>query len=75
MQVWDVRRLERDVSFQSRLTYAGQTGRITAVAGCGPGAASIASASSRGSLHVWQVEYVQRAGGGAPEKYTGEKPA
>lgn len=32
-QVWDLRRLERDVSFRSRLTYSGQPGAITAVAG------------------------------------------
>ena len=32
LQVWDLRRLERDVAFRSRLTYAAQQGRITAVA-------------------------------------------
>jgi phosphoinositide-3-kinase regulatory subunit 4 len=68
-QVWDVRRLERDVSFRSRLTYAGQTGPIMAVSGAEDGQ-SAASASASGSLHVWRVEYTTRAGG-APDKFTG----
>jgi phosphoinositide-3-kinase, regulatory subunit 4 len=68
--VWDVRRLERDVSFRSRLTYAGQSGAITAVAGVEDGA-SAASASATGSLHVWRVDYTSRPGGGAPDKFTG----
>lgn len=70
-QVWDVRRLERDVSFASRLTYAGQSGRITGVCPVLDGA-SVASASSSGSLHVWRVEYISKAGGWAPDKYRGE---
>ncbi|KAG2443160.1 hypothetical protein HYH02_009570 [Chlamydomonas schloesseri] len=35
VKVWDLRRLERDVSFHSRLTYAAQSGRITALCCCG----------------------------------------
>jgi hypothetical protein len=69
-QVWDVRRLERDVSFASRLTYAGQSGRITGVCAVLDGA-SVASASSSGSLHVWRVEYTGKPGGWAPDKYRG----
>lgn len=59
VKVWDCRRLERDVAFRSRLTYAGQGGRITAVAACQEGQ-SMVSASSNGSLHVWRVEYTCR---------------
>lgn len=69
-QVWDIRRLERDVSFASRLTYAGQSGRITSVCPVLDGA-SVASASSSGSLHVWRVEYTSKPGGWAPDKYRG----
>jgi hypothetical protein len=69
-QVWDMRRLERDVSFRSRLTYTGQPGAILAVAGVEDGQ-SAASASASGSLHVWRVDYTCKAGGGAPDKYTG----
>jgi phosphoinositide-3-kinase regulatory subunit 4 len=71
LQVWDIRRLERDVSFASRLTYAGQSGRITSVCPVLDGA-SVASASSSGSLHVWRVEYSSKPGGWAPDKYRGE---
>ncbi|GBG00520.1 phosphoinositide 3-kinase regulatory subunit 4 [Raphidocelis subcapitata] len=70
VKVWDMRRLERDVSFRSRLTYTGQSGPITAVAGVEDGQ-SVASASGNGSLHVWRVDYTSRAGSSAPDKYTG----
>ncbi|GAB4818761.1 hypothetical protein N2152v2_005807 [Parachlorella kessleri] len=70
VKVWDCRRLEKDVSFRSRLTYAGQGGRIAAVAACHDGQ-SIASGSSNGSIHVWRVEYTCRGAGGAPDRYTG----
>lgn len=65
-----MRRLERDVSFASRLTYAGQSGRITGVCAVLDGA-SVASTSSSGSLHVWRVEYTGKPGGWAPDKYRG----
>lgn len=58
------------MSFASRLTYAGQSGRITSVCAVLDGA-SVASASSSGSLHVWRVEYTSKPGGWAPDKYRG----
>lgn len=69
VKVWDCRRLEKDVSFRSRLTYTAQAGRITSVAACQDGQ-TVASGSGSGSIHVWRVEYAGRAGG-APERYTG----
>lgn len=57
------------MSFHSRLTYAAQGGRITAVAAV-EDEASVASGSGAGSLHVWRVEVVAgRAGAG--DRYTG----
>ncbi len=84
-QLWDLRRLERDVSFHSRLTYKAHSGRVTALCclaaggaggdasgGGGPGRdATVASASSTGSLHLWRPELVSRAPGAPPDKYTG----
>ncbi|GAX85401.1 hypothetical protein CEUSTIGMA_g12817.t1 [Chlamydomonas eustigma] len=81
VKVWDLHRLERDVSFQSRLTYAAQQGQITAVAAVEDDT-SVASASSAGSIHLWRVEYTAKAstsagraggsgGSGRPDKYTG----
>ncbi|KAK9909837.1 hypothetical protein WJX75_008190 [Coccomyxa subellipsoidea] len=68
-KIWDSRRLEKDISFRSKLTYASQGGKILAVAACEE-AQSVASASSNGSVHVWRVEYTSRSGG-APDRYTG----
>ena len=69
VKVWDCRRLEKDVSFRSRLTYTAQPGRVTALAACAD-SQTVASGSAAGSIHVWRVEYAARAGG-APERYTG----
>ena len=57
-------RLERDVSFRSRLTYASQGGRVTALVSLddGGGDHAVASASDNGSVHAWRVEYVERGG-------------
>lgn len=70
VKVWDCRRLEKDVSFRSRVTYAAQGGCILACTACDQDH-QVASGSSNGSVHVWRVEYVPRVGGGA-ERYTGE---
>ena len=66
-KLWDCARLERDVSFRSRLTYASQGGRITALcAGVTGDDHAVASASDQGAVHVWRVEYVERKKTGAP---------
>ena len=60
-KLWDRGRLERDVSFRSRLTYASQGGKVTALlAGAGGDPHAVASASDDGSVRVWRVEYVER---------------
>ena len=60
-KLWDRARLERDVSFRSRLTYASQGGKVTALlAGAGGDPHAVASASDDGSVRVWRVEYVER---------------
>eukprot|EP00884_Botryococcus_braunii_P002633 jgi/Botrbrau1/12370/Bobra.0239s0019.1 len=69
VKVWDVRRFERDVTFASRLTYAGQSGRILSCCACEDNQ-GVASGSSNGSLHVWRVEYTCTTHG-APDQYRG----
>ena len=64
-KLWDCGRLERDVSFRSRLTYASQGGRVTALVSLDDDDRIVASASDNGSVHAWRVEYVERKGGGA----------
>lgn len=49
---------------------APQGGGIMSLAACEDDQ-SVASGSSTGSIHVWRVEYTTRAGGSAPDKYTG----
>ena len=68
-KIWDCRKLEKDISFKSRLTYSRQGGRILWCASLLHSKQSVASASSDGSVHVWNVEYATRQG--LPEKYTG----
>ena len=63
-KLWDCGRLERDVSFRSRLTYASQGGRVTALVSLDDDDRIVASASDNGSVHAWRVEYVERKGGG-----------
>ena len=70
-KLWDCGRLERDVSFRSRLTYASQGGKVTALlAGAGHQHA-VASASDDGSVHVWRVEYVERRKEGPAQNSNG----
>ena len=44
-------------------------GKVLCCTACEDGQ-SMASGSSNGSVHVWRVDYVTRAGG-MPDKYTG----
>ncbi|KAL6780917.1 hypothetical protein ACKKBG_A09020 [Auxenochlorella protothecoides x Auxenochlorella symbiontica] len=66
-KVWDGRRLDRDVSFRSRLTYSGQGGKINAATTL-PDSSSVVTGSSDGSVHLWRVDTVARSGG---ERFTG----
>ena len=73
-KIWDSRRIEKDVSFKSRLTYASQGGKITCVASTSD--SHIVSGSDNGTVHAWRVEYSTRdptkpAGRPVPDKYTG----
>ncbi|CAK9875311.1 unnamed protein product [Sphagnum jensenii] len=70
VKIWDCRRLERDVSFRSRLTYPLQTdGRALHVTMLGNDH-HVGAASSNGTIHVCAVDYVARLGGSA-ERYAG----
>eukprot|EP00850_Spirogloea_muscicola_P015320 SM000116S24241 [mRNA] locus=s116:231404:242857:- [translate_table: standard] len=72
VRVWDCRRLERDVSFRSRLTYAGFVGEPGAGVACVDmlGDHEVAAAGGRGEVHIFHVDYVPRQAGSA-EKYVG----
>lgn len=69
VKIWDSRRLEKDISFRSRLTYSLDDGRALHVTMFG-GGSQVAVASSRGTINVFSVDYVPR-GGGSVERYSG----
>ena len=72
-KVWDVRRLEKDVAFSSRVSYAPDCGAVLA-ATCMPNSDDhVATGYSDGSLHIWEVEYTVaiRRGASVPDKYKG----
>ncbi|CAM6126892.1 unnamed protein product [Calypogeia fissa] len=69
VKVWDCRRLERDISFRSRLTYDFPYGRVLCVKMLSDGH-QVAAASSSGAIHVLNIDYQARLGG-SNERYTG----
>jgi len=70
VKIWDCHRLERDISFRSRVTYPLQAeGRALHVPMLGNGH-HVGAASGNGTVHVFAVDYVDRLGGSA-ERYTG----
>ncbi|CAK9205930.1 unnamed protein product [Sphagnum troendelagicum] len=70
VKIWDCRRLERDISFRSRVTYPLQAeGRALHVTMLGNGH-HVGAASGNGTIHVFAVDYVAHLGGSA-ECYTG----
>lgn len=69
VKIWDSRRLEKDISFRSRLTYSLDDGRALHVT-MFSGGSQVAVASSRGTINVFSVDYVPR-GGGSVERYSG----
>lgn len=69
VKIWDSRRLEKDISFRSRLTYSLDDGRALHVTMFASGS-QVAVASSRGTINVFSVDYVPR-GGGNVERYSG----
>ncbi|KAH8939344.1 hypothetical protein BDL97_15G033100 [Sphagnum fallax] len=70
VKIWDCRRLERDISFRSRVTYPLQAeGRALHVTMLGNGH-HVGAASGDGTIHVFAVDYVAHLGGSA-ECYTG----
>ncbi|KAJ7571090.1 hypothetical protein O6H91_01G148400 [Diphasiastrum complanatum] len=69
VKIWDCRRLERDISFRSRLTYSFSAGRALRVKMLAADH-QVAAASSTGTIHVFSVDYVAHASGSS-ERYSG----
>eukprot|EP01018_Ginkgo_biloba_P018920 Gb_24427 [translate_table: standard] len=69
VKIWDTRKLEKDISFQSRLTYPLDKGRALHVAMLASGP-QVAVASSSGTIYVFSVDYVPKERGSV-ERYSG----
>lgn len=70
IKIWDTRKLEKDISFRSRLTYS--LGHSQALCVCMlRGTAKVAAGASNGTLHLFAVDYVSRGLGNVVERYSG----
>ncbi|KAF5181573.1 Serine/threonine-protein kinase VPS15 [Thalictrum thalictroides] len=70
VKIWDTRKLEKDISFRSRLTYPlhGSQALCTAML---RGSAQIVVGASDGAIHTFSVDYISRGLGNVVEKYSG----
>lgn len=69
VKVWDSKRLEKDISFRSRLTYSLEGSRALCVDVL-QGSAQVVVGACDGTMHTFSVEYLSR-GPGNVEKYSG----
>ncbi|MQL91350.1 hypothetical protein Taro_023949 [Colocasia esculenta] len=70
VKIWDTRKLEKDISFRSRLTYPldGQRALCTTML---RGSSQVVVGSSSGTIHIFSVDYVSRGLGSVVERYSG----
>ncbi|KAK1377666.1 Serine/threonine-protein kinase VPS15 [Heracleum sosnowskyi] len=70
VKVWDSRKLEKDISFRSRLTYSlgGSRALCTAML---QGSAQVIVGASDGMIHMFSVDHISRGLGNVVEKYSG----
>ncbi|XP_077247976.1 serine/threonine-protein kinase VPS15-like isoform X1 [Tasmannia lanceolata] len=70
VKVWDTRKLEKDISFRSRLTYPLDGARAlctTMLRGC----SQVVVGASDGTLHMFSIDYISRGLGSVVERYSG----
>ncbi|OVA06257.1 HEAT [Macleaya cordata] len=70
VKVWDTRKLEKDVSFRSRLTYP-LHGSQALCATMLRGSAQVVVGACDGTIHMFSVDYISRGLGNVVEKYSG----
>ncbi|KAJ0965888.1 hypothetical protein J5N97_027026 [Dioscorea zingiberensis] len=70
VKIWDTRKLEKDISFRSRLTYSldGSRALCTTML-CGT--TQVAVGSSDGMIHLFSVDCISRGLGNVVERYSG----
>lgn len=70
VKIWDSKRLEKDISFRSRLTYSLEGTRALCVAVI-QGSAQVIVGACDGTIHMFSVDYISRGLGNVVEKYSG----
>lgn len=70
VKVWDSRKLEKDISFRSRLTYCLEGSRALCATML-HGSAQVVVGSSDGTIHMFSIDYISRGLGTVVEKYSG----
>ncbi|XP_010267111.1 PREDICTED: probable serine/threonine-protein kinase vps15 isoform X2 [Nelumbo nucifera] len=70
VKVWDTRKLEKDISFRSRLTYSLDGSRALCAAML-RGSAQVVVGACDGTIHMFSVDYISRGLGSVVEKYSG----
>ncbi|KAJ7973771.1 Kinase family protein [Quillaja saponaria] len=70
VKVWDSRKLEKDISFRSRLTYHLEGSRALCAAML-RGSAQVIVGACDGLIHMFSVDYISRGLGNVVEKYSG----
>ena len=70
VKIWDTRKLEKDISFRSRLTYH-LDGSRAICATMLRGTAQVVVGACDGTLHLFSVDYISRGLGSVVEKYSG----
>ncbi|RZR89936.1 hypothetical protein BHM03_00017747 [Ensete ventricosum] len=70
VKIWDTRKLEKDISFRSRLTYS-LDGSRALCATMLRGTAQVVLGASDGTVHMFSVDYISRGFGNVIERYSG----
>ncbi|KAK9071984.1 hypothetical protein SSX86_008415 [Deinandra increscens subsp. villosa] len=70
VKVWDSRKLEKDISFKSKLTYCLDGSRALCTTMI-HGSAQVVAGASDGTIHTFSVDYVSHGLGTVVEKYSG----
>ncbi|XP_047167060.1 serine/threonine-protein kinase VPS15 [Vigna umbellata] len=69
VKIWDSRKLEKDISFRSKLTYHLEGSRVLCAAML-PGSAQVIIGASDGFIHMFSIDHMSRGLGNVVEKYS-----
>lgn len=70
VKVWDSRKLEKDISFRSRLSYSLEGSRALCITML-QGSAQVIVGACDGTMHMFSVDYISRGLDNVVEKYKG----